>query len=399
MSESILKHQLCITRFLLGGQGKRARMNLRKGRHLKVTSTRQGPGRGRDLVSENGSPFPLSIPVRGFLRQKKESVSGPSMRVMRHQFQETLADLIKHNFPRASILESSTYSNLAYPLSGKYVRVIFDSGKSQWHAIAAGPHESQANIDGLLSHGLLWGEYFRERKHIKPAKLILVAPSWKALVLGSRLAWISGAGRQVLLMEMDVDRSSLRFVDLADCGNLDTALTRVYHNRTVPGEFQRQRSRGSVERLLQETLLHDIGTIDPILNSRFVYPQVPAFLAGDRGMIDILTVTKQGRLAILELKVSEDIELPVQGLDYWLRVRWHHERGEFQKNGYFPGLELSPRSPILYFVCPQFRYHDSFPKIARHLVPAVPVCQVGINENWKEGVKVLRKTYLNQTTL
>jgi len=363
-------------------------MNFRKPRHLKVTSKRQGPGRCRDLVSENGSLFPISIPARGLLQQKMESVSGRSIRVMRHQFQDTLADLVRHNFPRALIRESSTYSNLAYPLSGKYVRVIFDSGTSQWHAIAAGPHESQANIDGLLSHGLLWREYFRERKHQKPLKLILIAPSGKALVLGSRLAWISGAGRQVLLMEMDVDRFSLRFVDLADCGNFDTALTRVYPSKTLPGEFQRQGSRGSVERLLQETLLHDIGTIDPILNSRFVYPQVPAFLAGDRGMIDILTVTKQG-----------DIELPVQGLDYWLRVKWHHEREEFQKNGYFPGLDLGPQWPILYFVCPQFRYHDSYPKIARHILPAVPVCQVGINENWKDGVKVLRKKWLNQSAL
>jgi hypothetical protein len=101
-------------------------------------------------------------------------------------------------------------------------------------------------------------------------------------------------------------------------------------------------------------------------------------------------------LAILELKVSEDIELPMQGLDYWLRVRWHQERGEFQKNGYFPGLLLSPHPPLLYFVGPQFRYHDSFPKIFKHIVPVVPVCQVGINENWKDGVKVLRKKYLNQ---
>ncbi len=38
-------------------------------------------------------------------------------------------------------------------------------------------------------------------------------------------------------------------------------------------------------------------------------------------MIDVLTLTREGRLAVLELKADEDIHLPLQGLDYWARVR------------------------------------------------------------------------------
>ena len=373
-------------------------MDPRKNRLPKATRHNQERKRGGTLASEGGRPSSYPLLGERSLQKTKEDGSARSMRALRHQFQETLTHLIRHNFPRASILKSSIASNLTYPISGKYVRVIFNSGTSQLHAIAAGPYESQANIDGLLSNGLLWREYVRERKPAKPVKLILIAPAGKALVLGSRLAWISGAGRQILLMEMDVAQASLRFVELSDCGNLDTALTRVHHTRSLTEGFERQGFCGSAERLLQRVILEDISAIDPALNNRFVYPQVPAFLAGDRGMIDILSVTKQGRLAILELKVSEDIELPLQGLDYWLRVRWHQERGEFQKNGYFPGLVLSPHPPLLYFVGPQFRYHDSFPKITKHLLPTVPVCQVGINENWKEGMKVLKKKYLNQSS-
>ena len=37
-------------------------------------------------------------------------------------------------------------------------------------------------------------------------------------------------------------------------------------------------------------------------------------------MLDLLTVTRGGRLAILELKVDEDLHFPLQGLDYWIRV-------------------------------------------------------------------------------
>jgi hypothetical protein len=98
----------------------------------------------------------------------------------------------------------------------------------------------------------------------------------------------------------------------------------------------------------------------------------------------------------MELKVSEDLELPMQGLDYWLRVRWHQQRREFSRNGYFPGTELSPEPPLLYFVCPQFCYHDSFPQIVRYIDSSVPMIQVGINENWRAGIQVVMRRELNQ---
>ena len=38
-------------------------------------------------------------------------------------------------------------------------------------------------------------------------------------------------------------------------------------------------------------------------------------------MLDLLTVDRCGRLLVIELKADEDLHLPLQGLDYWLRVR------------------------------------------------------------------------------
>ena len=112
-------------------------------------------------------------------------------------------------------------------------------------------------------------------------------------------------------------------------------------------------------------------------------------------MIDILSVTKPGRLAVLELKVTEDIELPMQGLDYWLRVRWHQLRDEFFRKGYFHDVELSPDPPLLYFVSPQFCYHNTFPQIVKYVDSSIPMIQVGINENWREGIQVVMRRKLN----
>ena len=90
----------------------------------------------------------------------------------------------------------------------------------------------------------------------------------------------------------------------------------------------------------------DVSVIDERLEAESVYEQVPAFSAADRAMIDVLTLTKDARLAVVELKADEDIHLPLQGLDYWARVQWHHDRGEFLKFGYFGGRELASEAPL-----------------------------------------------------
>ena len=99
------------------------------------------------------------------------------------------------------------------------------------------------------------------------------------------------------------------------------------------------------ERWLESLVVRDVRRLDERLDGRFVYSQVPAFAAIDRAMLDVLTCTLDGRLAILELKADEDIHLPLQGLDYWARVRWHQQHGEFTRNGYFAGRDLSSAPP------------------------------------------------------
>jgi hypothetical protein len=116
---------------------------------------------------------------------------------------------------------------------------------------------------------------------------------------------------------------------------------------------------------------------------------VPAFSASDRAMIDIVSCTHDGRLAVLELKADEDINLPLQGLDYWARVRWHHARGEFQPHGYFPGVQLAPKPPLLILVAPCMRVHPSTDIILSYFSPDIEWTVVGVDERWREGVRVV----------
>jgi hypothetical protein len=143
------------------------------------------------------------------------------------------------------------------------------------------------------------------------------------------------------------------------------------------------------ERWLESLVVRQVVALDEQLEPNCVYSQVPAFSAADRSMIDVLTVNRQGRLGVVELKADEDIHLPLQGLDYWARVAWHHSRGEFQKAGYFPGRELSPEKPLLMLVAPALRVHPVTDTVLRYVSPRIEWTLAGVDERWREGVRVV----------
>ena len=156
-------------------------------------------------------------------------------------------------------------------------------------------------------------------------------------------------------------------------------------------EFYRFQS----ERWLESLVVQDVTRIDPSLSPDHIYPQVPAFAGADRGVIDVLGVTREGRLAVIELKLQEEINLLMQGLDYWLRVKWLNDHSQFGEFGYFPGVDIAESAPLLYIVCPAFRFHSTFGRMVRYLDPGVKVIQVGLNDGWREAVRVLFRRRLN----
>jgi hypothetical protein len=148
------------------------------------------------------------------------------------------------------------------------------------------------------------------------------------------------------------------------------------------------------ERWLESEASRDVTTLDAQLNPTQVYAQVPAFAASDRGMIDLLAKTRVGQLAVIELKADEDIHLPLQGLDYWSRVKWHHQREEFQRFGYFidgngNSLPLSTQPPLLLLVAPALHIHPATDTILRYISPEVDWMLIAVDERWREEIKVV----------
>jgi len=169
----------------------------------------------------------------------------------------------------------------------------------------------------------------------------------------------------------------------------------VSHRLSDPSDRGDLFFRAQAERWLESCLLSNINLIDPTFDSRYVYSQVPAYRGDQRSYIDVLTATRGGRLAVLELKVSEDPDFPLQGLDYWLRVEWHRRRGDFQKRGYFKGAVLTGEPPLLYLVAPLFRFHATTKLICEQITSEIPVYRIGINEDWRREVRVLLNERVN----
>lgn len=143
------------------------------------------------------------------------------------------------------------------------------------------------------------------------------------------------------------------------------------------------------ERWLESLVVKNIEPLDERVDSACLYSQVPAFSASDRAMIDVLALTRDARLAVVELKADEDIHLPLQGLDYWSRVAWHHERGEFQRFGYFPNRQVRADKPLLFLVAPALHVHPTTDTLLRYISPEIEWELLGIDERWREGLRVV----------
>jgi hypothetical protein len=130
------------------------------------------------------------------------------------------------------------------------------------------------------------------------------------------------------------------------------------------------------------------------------YSQVPALASGDRGMLDLLTLDRNGRLTVIELKADEDLHLPLQALDYWIRVRSlnddrsANEAGSrplsaFERQGYFADAEVSSLPPRLLLAAPALRVHPANEPVLRYLSPEVEWELIGLSGQWRSELKIV----------
>ena len=178
-------------------------------------------------------------------------------------------------------------------------------------------------------------------------------------------------------------RAAARDGNLAEIERLAAELALL---RSQPGSPLYQKDP---EEWLASQIRASLNVVDASLCAAPVYCQAPTCLGGQRGRIDLLAVDYSGRLAVLELKASQDIHLPLQALDYWIRVKWHLDRDEFSSHGYFPGTLLRKDAPKLLLISPSLEFHPTTETILQFLSSSLEIERVGVGMNWREKLRVM----------
>ena len=355
------------------------------------------------------------------------------------EFRERFRRFLTRELPEWVVEEVTAEPNLEHSLSPAFPRAFLRRGNRGLVAIAASPHLDDPA--GILTFGLIWLAYIRARKpKLGVEELLLFLPSGKERQTALRIPFLNQACR---LYIYDEDEATL-LTDPRDAGNLDTVLS-ICHRAPGPSEaydaelqsvagfeqvtqpdgsaslrihglefaryphtstqreildhareLSRLRSQpGSIlhtqapERWLESQIRANLSQVDPSLRTAPVYGQVPAFTGGERGIADLLGIDHSGRLAVLELKASPDIQLPLQALDYWMRVAQHAASGDFARAGYFPGFAIMPTAPKLLLVAPSLEFHSTAETVLSFFSASIEVQRIGIGANWRREIRTM----------
>jgi hypothetical protein len=365
-------------------------------------------------------------------------------------FRERFRLFLRRQFPEWKLAEVSAEANLEFSLSPAYPRAFLRYGQHGWAAIACPP---DGDAGAALSFALIWLDYLRAReKRVVVEGLAVYAPSGRERAAALRILCLDPEKARFELFSYTED-DSIERVDPRDHGNLDTRLERCRRpapNAPIPSypgverlakhdgrvslrvrgiefaefadgalrfglterttarahhaaeiealiaELERARSdpghplyRQNPEAWLESEVRGQIETLDASVRLDPIYGQVPAFTAGDRGVLDLLAVDNTGRLVVIELKATADLHLPLQAVDYWIRVKWHLDRGEFAQFGYFPGVELRAEPPRVLLISPSLEFHPTTETILGYFSPLIDVERIGVGVEWRKGLSVM----------
>ena len=412
----------------------------------------------------------------------------------RRNYQRLLQRVLNRAFLGAKVDGFRSAMDLEHSFGPAYVRGRLLRGTAADAVVGISQAESSAAIDGILTIGILWLDYCRQkaeaRRHFGGLKVVVSAGMWRTTA--ERMAWLNHSAADFQLYALDERSEELEPIDFRDCGNQTARLVRAFSKEAalercgagiervlglLPGaaktrveicarsatevglllhglEFARVRHGASAhsfarqdeitfgaganetplkleteelcrelcarlfasrhrdgshndplfrmqpERWLEAEFRRGVAELLPILRSDQVYSQVPAMSAGDRGMLDLLGLDRNGRLTVVELKADEDLHLPMQALDYWIRVRTLNADRQrtarsdralsaFEREGYFPGAEISELPPRLLLAAPALRIHPANLPVLRYLSPEVEWELIAVSEHWRNELKIV----------
>ncbi len=117
--------------------------------------------------------------------------------------------------------------------------------------------------------------------------------------------------------------------------------------------------------------------------------------------LDLLTLDRSGRLVVLELKAGEDLHLPLQALDYWIRGA-RAERGPSGRSTRRPRRDPHSSAAAtlpapkfrrlrrgLVLAAPALRIHPANETVLRYLSPEIEWELIALAEQWRRELKIV----------
>lgn len=294
-----------------------------------------------------------------------------------------LERLLARHFPGYTRQRLSSGADLEHSLSPAFPRACLVRGREAWAAMLA-PGEPEAAR--LVSFALIWHHYLRtQMPHLQWKGIALFLPEGTERQTALRLRHLNPNLAQYRLFAF-TELHGAHEIDPADAGNVLTTLGAA---STAP------KPRLDPEALLEWSLQQHVQNLDARLHPAPVYSQVQGLTGSQEGLFDLLAADLDGRLTILELKATENLHLPVQALDYYIRTCWHLDRQEFARQGYFPGISLSPRTPRILLAAPAHRFHSTTEIIAGYFHPSIEIEIAGLSRDLAAPPKVLFRRRLS----
>ena len=360
------------------------------------------------------------------------------LRRRRRRFQNEIGGALCAYFGARAMQRQTLHSDRQHGIGGAYSRFLFGNHA----AISVDPDETSAVINGVMRAALLWQPLVRRR-------ISVVVPSGRHHTIASRLRvtprlrealeWLEwdGASIRPLNLEAPAPESHvheykepmvqtetaricsyapdllqavpniagkavsirLRGIEVARIVEEQTSYPLGEPIERVIQELAAARRHGSrhplarahEERWLESNLIGNLHLVLPSIDGRHIYPQVPSFVGEERNIVDLLAITREGRLVVVEIKASADPDLPFQALDYWIAVERHRQARDFQQKGYFKGCSIRDEAAILVLVAPLLAFHKTLAYLRPALPGSIPLMEIGINQTWKREIKILRR--------
>ena len=195
-----------------------------------------------------------------------------------------------------------------------------------------------------------------------------------------------------------LDGSSRRLLEEGTAHEWQMLIADLKEHRSANAEDHRHALyRNASEAWLESLLRRDISKLDPGLIVAPLYAQFRLATNSRLGVrpIDLLALRQDGRLVVIELKVAEDREHVLQGVGYWQRVEAHRRRGHIARANLFDDRVICDEPPLVYLVAPTLRVHRAFSTLARFIAPDIEIYRFDINEDWRSGVRVMRRLRAN----